>query len=254
MLATNTLAQAVEQVARYRALSRMGNPLHPPGSMMLGSYSPADSIADALFPGSTLGEALESLVRSMMIHERREQAREQVRDVTVFRGTGSVYINTISGPVSYYKPLPGLLAIMMDEPIPERRPEAEMSVMATVPIRFFEILADLVLDTERVRGKPQLPPDNKTPEAAGSTNAEGVDTTTPAAVGAGPAPVETASQPGANPVNIARRDSQQDSDERERGQSSRPSSSLGSPSSGQTEQLEDEPTWPSARFRTRSVA
>src|SRR3954465_9879667 len=45
MLATNTLAQAVEQVARYRALSRMGNPLHPPGSMMLGSYSPADSIA-----------------------------------------------------------------------------------------------------------------------------------------------------------------------------------------------------------------
>jgi hypothetical protein len=257
MLATNTLAQAVEQVARYRGLSRMGNPLRPTGSMMLSGSAtdyPADGIADDLFPGSTFGEALESLVRSMMNHEKRDQACEKVRDVTVSRGIDMAYINTISGAIAYYKPPPGLLSFMMDEPNPDRRPEAEMSVRATVPIRFFEILADLVLDTERIQGKQQLPPDDKSPEAAGSTNAEGIDTTTPATVGAGPASIDKASQPGANPVNPADTNNQQDSDERERGQSPAPSSSPGSPSSGQTDQLKDKTLWPNARFRIQSVA
>jgi hypothetical protein len=97
MLATNTLSQGVEQVVRYRALiRRIGDPLlgpSPPISSMLSggvSTSPADSIADDLFPGFTLGEALENLVRSMMDHEKRGQAREKIRDVTVFREIGYV--------------------------------------------------------------------------------------------------------------------------------------------------------------------
>jgi hypothetical protein len=79
-------------------------------------------------------------------------------------------------------------------------------------------------------------------------------TTTPATGGTGPASIDQASQPGANPVNDAVGSNQQDSDERERGQSHPSFSSLGSPSSGQTDQLEDEPLWPSARFRTQFVA
>jgi hypothetical protein len=257
MLATNTLAQAVEQIARYRALNRMGNPLRPIGSTVLSGNMtdyPADVIADDLFPGSTLGEALESLVRSMMSHEKRAQACEKIRDVTVFRSTETAYINTICGTVAYYKAPPGLLSVMMDEPNFEEKPEAEMRITASVPIRYFEILADLVLDTERVREKSQLSPDDKAPEAAGSTNAEDADTTTPATVGAGPAHVDEASQPGANPVNPAERDIQQDSDERERPQSPTPSSSPGPPSSDQTDQLEDETLWPRSNLRTQSAA
>jgi hypothetical protein len=79
-------------------------------------------------------------------------------------------------------------------------------------------------------------------------------TTTPAAGGAGPAHVDEASQPGVNPVNHADSHNQQDSDERERGQSPAPSSSLGSPSSGQPDQLKDETLWAIARFRTQFVA
>jgi hypothetical protein len=256
MLATNTLAQAVEQIARYRALNRMGNPLRPIGSTVLSGNMtdyPADVIADDLCPGSTLGEALENLVRSMMSHEKRAQACEKIRDVTVFRSTETAYINTICGTVAYYKAPPGLLSVMMDEPNFEEKPEAEMRITASVPIRYFEILADLVLDTERVRGKSQLSPDDKAPEAAGSTNAEDADTTTPATVGAGPAHVDEASQPGWSPAN-AERDIQQDSDERERGQSHPSFSSLGSPSSGPIDQPEGEPPWLSARCQTHFAA
>jgi hypothetical protein len=174
MLATNTLAQAVEQIARYRALNRMGNPLRPIGSMSLSgdvTDYPADGIADDLFPGSTFGEALENLVRSMMDHGKRDQAREKISDVMVFRSAETAYINTICGPIAYYKPPQGLLSLTMDEPNFEEKPEAEMRITASVPIRYFEILADLVLDTERVRGNAKLFPDNKTPEAVDETAA-----------------------------------------------------------------------------------
>jgi hypothetical protein len=173
MLATNTLAQAVEQIARYRALNRMGNPLRPIGSMSLsGNVSdyPADGIADDLFPGSTLGEALENLVRSMMDHEKRDQAREKVRDVTIFRSAETAHIRTICGSIAYYKPQ-GLLSSTTDEPNREEKPEAEMRIMASVPIRYFEILADLVLDTERVRRNLKLLSNNKTSEAVDETAA-----------------------------------------------------------------------------------
>jgi hypothetical protein len=173
MLATNTLAQAVEQIARYRALNRMGNPLRPIGSMMLSgdvTDYPADGIANDLFPGSTFGEALENLVRSMMNHEKRDLARETIRDVTVFRSAETAYINTMCGPIAYYKPQ-GLLSSTTDEPNLVDKPEAEMRIMASVPIRYFEILADLVFDTERVRGKTKLFPDNKTTEAVDETAA-----------------------------------------------------------------------------------
>jgi hypothetical protein len=61
-------------------------------------------------------------------------------------------------------------------------------------------------------------------------------TTTPAAGGTGPAPVETASQPGCNPVNPAEPDSQQDRSMREREQSSSPAAPHGSPSFGPADQ------------------
>jgi hypothetical protein len=67
------------------------------------------------------------------------------------------------------------------------------------------------------------------------------ETTTPAAVGTGPAHVDEASQPGANPVNPADVSNQQDSDEKERGQSSPPSASRGSPSSDPSDRSKDEP-------------
>jgi hypothetical protein len=156
MLATSTLVQAVEQVARYRALTRMGSPPLPVGSLpMSGSVSDhrAGSIADDLFPGSTLGEALESLVRSMMNHEKREHAREKIRNVTVLRSTEIAYIETIWGAVAYYEQPCLLPSQVTDKPGPEAKPEAEMQTMASVPIKYFEILADIVLDTERLRGK-----------------------------------------------------------------------------------------------------
>jgi hypothetical protein len=66
------------------------------------------------------------------------------------------------------------------------------------------------------------------------------ETTTPATGGTGPAPVETASQPGGNPVNPAERDSQQDRSTWEREQSSSPAAPPGSPSSGPTDQTEED--------------
>jgi hypothetical protein len=119
----------------------------------------------------------------------------------------------------------------------------EVRIEADVLSRLGELLDDTQLEQQ-----PEL---LLREQAAPKTSSK---TTTPATGGTGPASIETASQPGANPVNIARLDSQQDSDERERGQSPTPSSSLGSPSSGQTDQLKDETLWPNARFRIQSVA
>jgi hypothetical protein len=119
----------------------------------------------------------------------------------------------------------------------------EVRIEADVLFRLGELLDDTLL-------KPQpelLLQEQAAPKISSKT-------TTPATVATGPAHVDKASQPGANPVNTADTNNQQDSDERERGQSHPSFSSLGSPSSGQTDQLEDEPLWPSARFRTQFVA
>jgi hypothetical protein len=118
----------------------------------------------------------------------------------------------------------------------------EVRIEADVLFRLGELLDDTQLERQ-----PELLLQEKAAPKISKT-------TTPAAVGTGPAHVDEASQPGANPVNPADLSNQQDSDEKERGQSPAPSSSLGSPSSGQTDQLEDETLWPNARFRIQSVA
>jgi hypothetical protein len=73
------------------------------------------------------------------------------------------------------------------------------------------------------------------------------ETTTPTTVGTGPASVDDktkVSQPGGDPVKLADGSNQQDSDEKERGQSSPPSASRGSPSSDPSDRSKDEPPWP----------
>jgi hypothetical protein len=118
------------------------------------------------------------------------------------------------------------------------RPEAAISSAKFAPLKIFEIMADLALDTERELGQ------SASSDTASSTAAEDAETTTPATGGTGPAHVDKASQPGANPVNSADGDNQQDSDEKERGQSPAPSSSCGSPSSKPSARSKDEPPWP----------
>jgi hypothetical protein len=101
----------------------------------------------------------------------------------------------------------------------------EVRVEADVLFRLGELLDDTQLEPQ-----PEL---LLREQAAPKISSK---TTTPAAGGTGPAPVETASQPGCNPVNPAEPDSQQDRSMREREQSSSPAAPHGSPSFGPADQ------------------
>jgi hypothetical protein len=90
----------------------------------------------------------------------------------------------------------------------------EVRVEADVLFRLGELLGDI-----------QLGPQGELPLQEQAAPQISSKTTTPATGGTGPASIDQASQPGANPVNDAVGSNQQDSDERERGQSPTPSTS-----------------------------
>jgi hypothetical protein len=86
---------------------------------------------------------------------------------------------------------------------------------------------------------------------ASSTSSQ---TTTPAAGGTGPASIDRASQPSGDSVNLADGSNQQDSDEKERGQSSYPFTLRGSPSSDPSDRLKEEPPWQRSNSPTHANA
>jgi hypothetical protein len=251
IFAANPLNEAPDLVRRYRDLV----PALPNRLWMVGRLGPngeplaqleeiVSKFLDLLCPGPTLGDMLDGLVRYLMSAdlpmaraERRAFAHKHLRAFTVhrFRFTGgAIGANLeIGGGSRRFSDVGGLLPPMEDGLEDPRIPAAAVLDITSVGYKIFEIMADLALDTRRELGQ------SASSDAAGDTAAKDVETTTPAAVGAGPAPVETASQPGGNPVNPAERDSQQDRSMREREQSSSPAAPHGSPSFGPTDQTEE---------------
>ena len=267
IIAADPLNEAPELVRRYRDLVPappnrlwMFATLGPDPEVWAQSEKLVSEILDWLCPGPTLGDGLDRLVRHLMsveqplaCAERRTFARENLRAFTVWRcrfrgGAIGARLETRAGSRSFQEPVGGLLPLM-EEGLEDRGiPVAAALDSTSIPCRIFEIMADLARDGERGHGhKPSS-------DAAGGTAAEGTETATPATGGTGPAPVETASQPGANPVNPADVSNQQDSDEKERGQSSPPSSPPGSPWSAPSDEPKDEPPWPRSSSPTPADA
>jgi hypothetical protein len=252
IVAADPLNEAPELVRRYRDLV----PAPPNHLWMLGALGPdpevwarseklVSEILDWLCPGPTLGDMLDGLVRHLMSAEqqplaraeRRTFAREHLRAFTVWRhrfrgGAIGARLETSAGSRSFREPVGGLLPLMEEGLEDQGIPVAAALDSTSIPCRIFEIMADLALTGER--GHDHKP----SSDVASGTAAEDTETTTPATGETGPAPVETASQPGGNPVNPAERDSQQDRSTREREQSSSPAVPPGSPSSGPTDQTE----------------
>jgi hypothetical protein len=248
--AADPLNEAPDLVRRYRDLV----PAPPNRLWIFATLGPdpedwarseklVSEILDLLCPGPTLGDGLDRLMHHLMSAEqplarmeRRDFARKHLTSITVWRyrfrgGAIGARLVTSAGSRSFQEPVGGLLPLMEEGLEDQGIPVAAALDSTSIACRIFEIMADLAHVGKRGRNhKPS-------PDAAGDTAAKDVETTTPAAVGAGPAPIETASQPGANPVNPAERDSQQDRSMREREQSSSSSAALtGSPSSDPTDQ------------------
>jgi hypothetical protein len=259
IVALDPLTEAPELVRRYRELV----PAPPNRLLMLAKFGPdrerwtqseefVSKFLDRLCPGSTLGDMLDELVRHLMSADDRVFAREHLRSFTVHRfrfagGAIGASLETSGGDRSFREPVGGLLPLMEDGLEDPRVPAAAVSDIASVGYKLFEIMADLALDTECELGQ------SASSDTASRTAAKDVETTTPATVGTGPAPVDKASQPGANPVNSADTSNQQDSDENKRGQCPLPFSPHGSPSSDHSNQRRDDPPWPSLDSPLRSA-
>jgi hypothetical protein len=263
----NPLSEAPELVRRYRKMV----PAKHSRLVMFGMFGsdPEDwakseeyvsGLIKEICPGETLGDMLESLVRYLMSTDqpteregRRAFARKFMRCLTVHRfrfpgGAIGASLEFNGGSQSFREITPGLFPQMTEDGSDNPdMPPAAIHDLSSMPYRLFEIMADLALDTERELGQ------SASSDAASSTAAKDAETTTPATVGAGPAHVDKASQPGANPVNPADSSNQQDSDEKERGQSPAPSSPRGSPSSNPSDRPKDEPPWPISSSRMQSA-
>jgi hypothetical protein len=183
-----------------------------------------------------------------------ESARQQLKSFAVWRqrfsgGAIGASLETCAGPRrTFWEPVGGLLMLMPNGLKDQREPAVAISDSALVPFRMFELIADLARDGERGHGhKPSS-------DAAGGTAAEDTETATPAAVGTGPASADAmASQPGGDPVNLADESSQQNSDEKERGQRSPPFEPPGSPSSEPPDRPKEEPRWLRSNLPMRSA-
>jgi hypothetical protein len=238
LMAADPITEAPEIVPRCRAM--MPDPKNDLASdeFETGQEARILGILDAFCPGSNLGERFEGLVRTLMQTDNRARVRQLLGKFEVgrsFQSGGTISATAkISGAVIAFKePIGGLLSLMQGLPEGWEKPEAAIVDTKSVPFRIFETLADLALDTEHALGRAVAP---EGAEDTSKAAVEDVNTTTPATGRTGPAPVETASQPGANPVNPAERDSQQDRSTREREQSPSPATFPGSPSSGPTDQ------------------
>jgi hypothetical protein len=255
LMTADPITEAPEIVPRYRALIPGRYRGHDVDVFEHGHVDGMADILNDFCPGSNLGERLEGLVRNLMNGENRSRASKLLRSLTVGRShqsggeiTASIEVST--GTIEFVVPIGDLFSSMQMQNDTEHSgiPEAAISDTKSVPFRIFEIMADLVLDTERELGQ------STSSDAAGDTAAKDVETTTPATVATGPAHVDKASQPGANPVSPADVSNQQDSDEKERGQSPAPSSSYGSPSSKPSARSKDEPPWPRSNSPTHAGA
>jgi hypothetical protein len=239
LMAADPITEAPEIVPRCRAMMPdLKNDLAS-DEFETGQENHIAAILDDFCPGANLGEKFEGLVRTLMEIDNRARARQLLGNFEVgrsFQSGGTISATAeISGTViGFVEPIGGLLSLMQGLPEGWEQPGAAIADTKSVPFRIFETLADLALDTERALGRAVAP---EGAEDTSKAAAEDADTTTPATGRTGPAPVETASQPGGNPVNPADRNNQQDRSMREREQSSSSSAALtGSPSSDPTDQ------------------
>jgi hypothetical protein len=241
LMAADPITEAPEIVPRCRALIPVLNDNLASNEFEPGLESRIVAILNGFCPGANLGERLEGLVGTLMRIDSRARARQLLGSFAVGRsfqsgGTISATAEVSDAVIGFVEPIGGLLSLMQNRPEGWEQPEAAIADTKSVPFRIFETLADLALDTEHALGRAVAP---EGAEDTSKAAVEDVNTTTPATGGTGPAPVETASQPGGNPVNPAERDSQQDRSTWEREQSSSPAAPPGSPSSGPTDQTEE---------------
>jgi hypothetical protein len=239
LMSADPITEAPEIVPRCRALIPVLNNNLASDEFEPGLESRIVAILDDFCPGLNLGERFEGLVRTLMRTNNRNRVHQLLGKFDVERsfqsgGTISATAEISDAVIGFVEPIGGLLSLMQDLPEGWEKPEAAIADTKSVPFRIFETLADLALDTERALGRAVAPEGAEDTSKATAADAE---TTTPATGRTGPAPVETASQPGGNPVNPADRNNQQDRSMREREQSSSSSAALtGSPSSDSTDQ------------------
>jgi hypothetical protein len=156
----NPLNEAPELVRHYRKLV-----LDPQRRLtMLGILSPdlrdwaqsekrASETIDLLCPGQTLGDMMDNLVRNLTSAERRVFARENLSEFNLWRyrfagGTIGASLRLRDWSLSFSKPVGGLLTLMEEGLRDPHIPAAAPLDSTTMPYKLFEIMADLVLDTE----------------------------------------------------------------------------------------------------------
>jgi hypothetical protein len=223
-----------EVITRSRTLRRM----RPERTTILTSAGEPPLWVDP--PDVDLGEALENILQR---YDPRIEAA--IKECVAWRSRPWVEITFRTGPneteTHAFGPAPDLFTGLSTYSTRTRPPGACFAM----PVEVFKILAKLARDAERDLGpKPSS-------DAAGKAAAEAPETATPAQDVTGPASVDMASQPGANPVDLAEVTSQQDSGEKERGQRP-PPSSHGSPSSDPSDRPKDEP-WPRSNLQMQSA-
>jgi hypothetical protein len=184
-------------------------------------------------PDIDLGTFLENVLRR---YDPRVEA--EIKEFAVWRARPWAEITARTGPgvteTWAFGPAPDLLAPFSAPWIWTRPP----GVCCSLPVEVFKILGRLARDGMRQSG-PQPSSD-----AAGGTAAEDTETTTPAAGGTGPAPVDAmVSQPSGDSVDLADGSNQQDSAKKREEQCSAPSAPHGSPSSDLPDRPKDKPPW-----------
>jgi hypothetical protein len=176
---------------------------------------------------ASFGLALDNLVRAACEPKWRNNPgsfEKWVERVTIWRSEprAEIAFRTASGQVGIEIFLPKRemkLPFLSQDPT-EQRPVAQITETASISGRIFEVMAEMVLDSERVRGLEK-------------GNAGTVGTI----------PASVLSQPGTNPVNVFQC-MLKDSDLEEREQGAPSSEPHGSPSpSGPDHQSKDEPSW-----------
>jgi hypothetical protein len=158
------LNEAPELVRRYRKLvlgpqRRLTfNMISPDPEVWVHLEKHASEILDLLCPGQTLGDMMDNLVRNLTSVKRRDFARENLRDLSLWRyrfagGPIGANLRLRDGSLPVSEPVGGLLTLMEDDLKDQRRPAAAPLDSTTMPYKLFEIMADLASDTARELGQ-----------------------------------------------------------------------------------------------------
>jgi hypothetical protein len=227
----------------------------------LAALADEDVLPGAIWCGRNLGQAMEYLVGLAHSPKYQKAMRISAISLTIHRNAPQAVLtfrrcDGENASQHYGKPRrQGNLLDLLPEQNPDSQPVAPITVMASIPFKVFEVLADLDLDTKRVYGMDLFLEEGEVSNPAGPIAEQDAENATPTTGGAGPARV-VVSQLGANPVNSRTYTSLEYGDEERENQPPSPSESPGSPridGSADHSNRESEPPWPNSVLPMLSV-